>query len=88
MNVNRNEIIINDCRDMFESRISAGATKKFLGWRKPHVKTVARSYEKEGYVQKWSNCTKSQALAWMSINSSRKNSNLWKSCPKFALKSS
>ena len=30
---------------MFESRISAGATEKLLGWEKPHAKTVAWSHD-------------------------------------------
>ena len=34
-----NEIIIKENREMFESRISAGATEKLPGWEKPHAKT-------------------------------------------------
>ena len=33
-----NENIIEDCKKMFESRISAGATEKLPGWEKPHAK--------------------------------------------------
>ena len=33
-----NEIMIDEYRKMFESRISAGAIPKLLGWEKPHAK--------------------------------------------------
>ena len=33
-----NEIVMKKCREMFESRISAGATDKLPGWGKPHAK--------------------------------------------------
>ena len=46
-----NEIIVNEYRDMFESRTTARA-EKFLGWEKPHAKTVAGSYEMEGHAPK------------------------------------
>ena len=82
---------------MFESRISAGATEKLPGWEEPHEKTVARVLRHGrtcskmrcailwiGQTRKWSNCTKFQALAWMIINASRKNSNQLESCQKFA----
>ena len=35
-------------------------------------------------TRKWSNFTKSQALVWMIINSSRKNLNQLENCQKFA----
>ena len=35
-----NEDIVNQYREMFESRISATATEKLPGWDKPHEKTV------------------------------------------------
>ena len=47
-----NEIIIEQHKEMFESCISAGATEKLPGWRKPHAKTVAWSYDMEGHAQK------------------------------------
>ena len=47
-----NEIIIDEYRKMFESRISAGATEKIPGWETPHAKTVAWSYDMEGHTQK------------------------------------
>ena len=37
-------------------------------------------------TRKWSNCTKFQVLAWMIINSSRRNSNQLENSQKFALK--
>ena len=36
-----NEIIIEQCGEVFESRISAGATEKLPGLGKSHAKTVA-----------------------------------------------
>ena len=93
-----NETIIEQCTKMFESRISAGATEKLSGWQKPHAQTVAWSFDMEGHAHKcveryselannkWSNCTKFQAVAWMIINSSRKNSNQLETCQKFAHK--
>ena len=47
-----NEIIIEQYKEMFESRISAGATGKLQGWEKPHAKTVAWPYDMEGHAQK------------------------------------
>ena len=46
-----NENIIEECKKMCESRISAGATQKLPGWRKPHAKTVAWSYVMEGHAK-------------------------------------
>ena len=71
---------------MFESCISAAATEKIPGWVKRHAKTVAWSYDMEGHAQtcveryvnwqkKWSSEIKCQVLAWMIINSDRKNLN-------------
>ena len=39
-------------REVFESRISAGATEKLPGWEKLHAKTVAWSYDMEGHANK------------------------------------
>ena len=91
------ETIIEQKMKMFESRFSLGATEKLPGWENPHAKTVAWSYDVEKHAQKcverhianwqtnkWSNDTKFQALAWMIINSSRKNSNQLEICQKFA----
>ena len=47
-----NEIIFDEYREMFDSRISAGTTEKLPGWEKPHVKTVARCYDMEAHAQK------------------------------------
>ena len=46
------EVIIDEYRQMIESRISAGATEKLLEWEMPHAKTVARSNDMEGHAQK------------------------------------
>ena len=70
---------------MFESRISAGAAEKLLGWEKPHAKTVSgpvtwkvmlKSALKDivsWRIKRRSNCTKFQPLAWMITTSSRRN---------------
>ena len=47
-----NETIIEQYTKMFESRISAGAAEKFPGWKKPHARTAACSYDMEGNAQK------------------------------------
>ena len=47
-----NEIIIEEFRKMFESRISAGATEKMSGWEKLHAKTVVLSCDMESHAQK------------------------------------
>ena len=83
-----NEIIIEECTKMFESRISAGATKKLPGWEKPDAKTVAWSYDMEGHAQtcaerycelakqkSGSRSPKFQVPAWMITWSNRKSLN-------------
>ena len=82
-----NVIFTEEYTKMFESRISTGATALSPGWEKPHAKTVAWSYDMEGHAgkcverycelanKKWSSKTKFQVLAWMIINSNRKNLN-------------
>ena len=47
-----NEHIVNQYREMFESRISATATEKLPGWEKRHAKTVASSCDMEGHARK------------------------------------
>ena len=47
-----NEKIFGQYNKMFESRISAGATEKLLGWDKPRAKTSAWSYDMEGHARK------------------------------------
>ena len=47
-----NEIIIEQYKEMFESRVSAGATEKLPGWEKPHAKISAWFYDMEGHAQK------------------------------------
>ena len=46
------ENIIDQYRDMFESRISAGATEKLPGCEKSHTKTVAWSCDMKGHARK------------------------------------
>ena len=46
------EIIIDQNKEMFESRISAGATEKSARWEKPHAQTVAWSCDMGGHAQK------------------------------------
>ena len=41
-----------DANRMEESRISAGATQKILGWEKSHAETVASSYDMESHATK------------------------------------
>ena len=48
-----NETGIEENRNMFESRISAGATEKLLGWETFHAKTFAWSYERKGHAKKY-----------------------------------
>ena len=47
-----NENTIDQHREMFEYRISAGSTENLPGWQKPHAQTVARSNDMEGHAQK------------------------------------
>ena len=81
---------------MFESLISAGATEKLHGWEKPHAKTVAWSYDMEEHAKKCverycelankrlSNHTKFQVLAWMIVNSGKRNLNLLENYLEYA----
>ena len=46
------ERIVEEYKNMLESRISSGATEKLLGWEKPHAKTVAWSYGMESHAKK------------------------------------
>ena len=43
-----NEIIMEQYKEMFESRISAVALEKLPGWERLHAKTVAWSYDWKG----------------------------------------
>ena len=91
-------------RDMFESRISAGAKEKLPTWAsgKPDTEIISsRSYDVEKVMQRnvWkyianlrikrlNNYTKSQRHAWMTINLKKKKMSQWENCPQFAHKSS
>ena len=47
-----NESILDEHRQMFESRISARATENVPGWETSHAKTIAWSYDMEGHAKK------------------------------------
>ena len=69
-------IVIIRKTKMFESHISAGTTAKLPVWGETSRKIVAALSDIVNWqTRKWSNCTKFQALVWMIINLSRKNSN-------------
>ena len=46
------EAIIDEYKKCSNHEISAGATEKFPGWKKPHAKTVAWSYDMAGPAKK------------------------------------
>ena len=52
VNAKQKKQLLNKKNKMFEPRISAGATEKLPGWKKPHAKTVEWSYDMEGNAQK------------------------------------
>ena len=98
VNANRMKQSLNNFRRCLSHVLLLEQQKNYRGGRKTHARTVAWSYDMEGHAptcvarycelakKKWSNCTESQALAWMIINSSRKNSNQLENCQKFAHK--
>ena len=45
------EDIVEQYKEMFESRISDGATEKLPGWVKPFAKITTRSYDMEGHTE-------------------------------------
>ena len=47
-----NESVADEHRNMFESRISAGATEKLPGCEKSHANTIAWSYAMERHAKK------------------------------------
>ena len=47
-----NESMVDECRNMFESRISAGANEKLHGWEKSHANTISWSHDMEGHASK------------------------------------
>ena len=87
----------NRNKEMFESRVSAGATEKIDRVGRRHAKTVSWSYDVEGHARK---CVerycelankeagaivkKFQVLAWMIIMSGRRNLNQSKNYPNDA----
>ena len=93
-----NESTVEQYKEMFESRISARATEKVLGWDKDHAKQqrgpttwtdMPKSAWKE--IANWqtrsqSNCTKFQVLAWVINMSRRRNLNQLENGHTFAHK--
>ena len=72
-----NESIIEECRNMFKSRISAGAFEKLLGLSRGLTtwKDVRKSAQKGIVIWKtkrWSNCGQFQRLAWMDEHNFKK----------------
>ena len=93
-----NEIVIEEFSLLFESRIFAGATEKITEGRATHYisgvvlrhgRTCSKMRLSEivsWQTKKWSNYTKFQVFAWITINSNRKNQNQWDTYHKFAHK--
>ena len=52
-----NEGMVDEYREMFESRISEGAPEKLLGWEKSHANTIAWSCDVEGHAKNAFCCT-------------------------------
>ena len=90
--------IVDNYRNMFESRISAGAIEKLPCSGKLEANISSWSYDMEGHAQKCvenianlrmkqlSSCAKSRRRAWMTINSRKKKWDLLETCQKFAHK--
>ena len=47
-----NESVVDENRNMFESRVSAGATEQLPGWEKSHANRIAWSCDMEGHAKK------------------------------------
>ena len=90
--------IVGNCRTMFESRISTGATEKLPGSEKSDANISTWSFDMKGHAKKCvkrccelaneqlSNFSKFQLHALMTINSKKNNWDLWESCQKYDLK--
>ena len=91
-----NEIVIEQYKKMFESRISSGATEKYQGGKKTHLQTVMWSYDTERHAPKsvgryceLANKNVEQlykVLAWMITISRKRNLDQLENCQKFAHK--
>ena len=66
---NPNELISEDYKKMFESRISAGATEKLPGWDNPHAKTMAWSYDMEGRAERCCELTHKKTKQFFKVSS-------------------
>ena len=91
-----NEPSVEQYKDMFEPRTSAGATEKLPGWEnltrkqlrgpttcKDILKNALKDFA-NWQTRRRSNCTKFQALAWTIFNSRKRNLNQLENCQKFA----
>ena len=83
--------VVDSYRDMFESRISAGAKEKLPCSGKPDADISSWSYDLEGDIARWrtkqlNSKTKSQLNALTTINSRKKKRDLLENCHKFAHK--
>ena len=76
---------------MEESRISARATQKILGWERSHAETVAWSYDMESHATKcvgrYCELEKVEQINLTIINSKRKNWEWWKRIVKSVVSS-
>ena len=90
------EIVLKEYREMFESRLSAGATEKYQGGknltqRRLRGPTTWKDMNKNALreIANWrtrrqNSNTKSQVLTWMIIISRKRNLNQMEKCQKFA----
>ena len=93
---NKQRYIVDNYRNMFESRISAGALEKLPVSEKSDANISSWSYDIEGHAKKCverycelannqlNNCTKSQLHVLTTINSKKKTWDLLENCLKFA----
>ena len=83
-----NEIVIEKHKEMFESRISAGATEKLPGWAKPHAKTHKNVWKGIAHwrTKRQSNCAKFQVVVWKIIRQRKKSLNQLRNDLKYAYK--
>ena len=98
MNVKPNEIIVEEYREVSESRISAGATEKLQRWEKltqnrlrgpttwkDMLENALRDIA-NWRTKRQSSETKSQVLVWMIIISRKRNLNQLENGQKYAHK--
>ena len=82
-----NEMVIEQCKEMFESRVSAGATEKLPGWEKPLAKIVAWSYDMQGHAQKDRAAVQSfKSVPGWSPFQEKRSLNQFENCQRYAHK--